>query len=362
VRGIEPLRYTDGIRKDGSRRGSTSDESLQMIRGYHAEDTELVEFITGVQDYREADKYLGTFIAPMFLYMRRDRDGNWRIHPNFRVTRVVSGRLSSYDPNVLAFPTRSDLGKRIRLCFVAGEGWVLLSADMSQIELRLGAHFSRDRTMRQAFENGADLHALTGSVIFGIALELVNEVQRYVAKTINFAVFYGISAKALLEQLYKANIFAYTLEQCDEFIAEWFRLYSSVRSFQERLWKEAEREGFVRTLFGRICYVPNLRLTDTNLRDAARRLAGNFPVQGSAGDLVKRAETRVHRFIEDNGLRDQVRPWLQMHDELDIEVRAGRLVEEMREQVTAAMLADQVRVSVPLKVKVGVGDSWGTAK
>jgi DNA polymerase-1 len=354
-RGFQPLEFT----KKG--RGSTSDGALQMLRGYHGDDAELVEFIDGVQDYREADKYLGTFIEPIWLTMKRDKRGNWRVHPNFRITRVVSGRLSSFDPNVLAFPTRTALGKRIRACFVAEDGYVIISVDLSQIELRTGAHFSQDRTMCQAFRDGRDLHALTGSVIFKCLLDLVSETQRYVAKTINFATFYGISARALLEQLFKAGIFDYSLKDCERFIADWFGLYSGVRPWQHRLWKKAEADGFVRTMFGRICYVPNLRVNDSQLREAAQRLAGNMPIQGTASDLVKRAEIRLHDHLESTGLREQAWPWLQMHDELVLEAKK-RIADQLARDVERFMLADQDLISVPLKAKAGIGVSWASAK
>ena len=355
LRGFEPLEFT----KKG--RGSTSDGALQMLRGYHSDDSELIEFIDGVQDYREADKYLGTFIEPIFVTMKRDGRGNWRVHPNFRITRVVSGRLSSFDPNVLAMPTRTTLAKRIRMCFAAEEGYVVISVDLSQIELRMGAHYSRDRTMRQAFIDGRDLHALTGSTIFKVRLEDVSESQRYVAKTTNFATFYGISPRALLEQLFKAGIFDYTLKDCERFIIGWYALYSGVRPWQNRLWDQAEKDGFVKTMFGRICYVPNLRVLDGQLKEAAQRLAGNMPIQGSASDLVKRSEIRLHDHLEKTGLRDVAWPWLQMHDELVLEARKD-VADELMKDTERFMLADQDLVSVPLKAKAGKGDSWATAK
>ena len=356
-KGLPVLRYTD------SGRGSTSDESLWMLRGYHADDPDVRAFLEAEQEYREADKCLGTFVRPIIHFMRRDAIGDWRLHPRFRVTRVISGRNSSHDPNVLAFPTRTKLGKRIRACFVARDGFILLSCDASQIELRVMADHSRDPRMRRAFENGEDLHALTTTLIFHLALEEVSKwpEKRYVSKTINFAVMYGISARALLEQLYKAGIFDFTLTDCERFIREWFVAYSSVRRYLEALWKQAEVDGFVRDMWGRICYVPNLRVLDGPLREAAQRLAGNMPIQGGAHGLVKRAEIRLLDWIEENGLREEVLPWLQIHDELLIEVKEGE-VGRMARVVEEIMTADQAKVSVPIVANSKWGRSWGELK
>lgn len=356
------------LKKTQGGEGSTAIVALKMLQGYYKEDAEVAEFAAGVREYRENDKYLGTFVEPIFFHMKRDERGDWRIHPNFRVTRVVSGRLSSFDPNVLAFPTRTELGKRIRLCFEARPGYVIVSCDASQIELRKMAHLSRDRTMRVSFEEETDLHSLTASIIFKDDIKRyskprapLQESRRYVAKTINFAVMYGISAKALLEQLFKADIFDYSLDDCKRFIKEWFDIYGSVRRFLEWIWAEAEKSGFVRDMWGRICYVPNVRVGDDQMREAARRLAGNFPVQSGAHGLVKRAENRLEDWIRDEGLEEKVAPWLQMHDELDLEVEQG-MSEEVAKMVQAMMCADQGRIRVPLKAEYGIGKSWGSAK
>jgi uracil-DNA glycosylase family 4 len=355
AKGLPVLRYTD------TGRGSTSDESLMMLRGYHSKgDPDVRAFIEAEQDYREADKYHGTFVLPVLRYMRQDASGDWRLHPNFRVTRVISGRNSSHEPNVLAFPTRTELGKRIRSCFVARDGHLILSCDASQIELRVMAHHSRDPKMVRAFEAGADLHALTTTLIFRIALEEVAKypAKRYVAKTINFAVMYGISPQALLEQLYKAGIFDFTLRDCERFIAEWFAAYPSVRRYLKKLWEQAEKDGFVRDMWGRMCYVPNLRVLDGPMREAAQRLAGNMPIQGGAHGLVKRAEIRCGEWIEEEGLRDAVQPWLQIHDELLLEVKEERMA-EVAEVVEHMMRADQRMVSVPITANSKAGRSWG---
>lgn len=376
TRGIPVTKWTDGG-KTKNKRGSTSATALKMIRGYYGkEHPEIDQFTRDLALYRETDKYLGTFVEPIFYYMRRDRNGDWRIHPNFRVTRVISGRLSSHDPNVLAFPTRTDLGKLIRDCFEAAEGFAIVSCDMSQIELRMMAHLCGDRTMRTSFEDDIDLHSLTASILFKEPLTAykkgpdgkrpgLQEKRRYVAKTINFAVMYGISPKALLEQLYKAEIFDYDEDQCKGFIRDWFKIYGSVRVFLERLWKQAEKDGFVRDMWGRICYVPNLRVGDDQMREAARRLAGNMPVQGGAHGLVKRSEITLHEWIEESGFRDQIRPWLQMHDELILETWRGtddRFVKGVVEKVQEIMVQDQDLLRIPIKAEGGYGTSWGSAK
>jgi DNA polymerase-1 len=214
--------------------------------------------------------------------------------------------------------------------------------------------------MVRAFEAGEDLHALTTTLIFGITLEQVAAwpERRYVAKTINFAVMYGITAAALLDQLYKAGIFDFTFEDCERFIREWFEAYPGVRRYLEALWADASDAGLVRDLWGRICYVPNIRVLDGPLREAAQRLAGNFPIQSGAHGLVKRAEVRCHHWIEEGGLREKVQPWLQIHDELLLEVEEG-LVEETAQALEDMMTADQRRLSVPIVAKSAWARSWG---
>jgi DNA polymerase-1 len=262
---------------------------------------------------------------------------------------------------VLAFPTRSELGKRIRQCVVAPEGYVILSADYSQIELRTMADHCGDRRMQEAFENEEDLHAITASIIFKKGLKKISKEERYVAKTLNFAIMYGISAWALLEQFYKAGVFRYTLEDCRRFIDEWFKIYGSVMRFLREVWKEAEKNGFVRDMWGRICYVPNLRLSDQKLREAAERLTGNFKIQSGASGVTKRGEIRLLDEIDKRGLRMVVRPFLQLHDELDLEVKKD-LVEEMLKLVPEVMCRDQDRFKVPIKVEAKTGSNWAEAK
>lgn len=362
VRGIPIMKYTKGG-VSGEGVGSTSAVTMKMIQGYHKEDLEVVEFTKLIREYRESDKYLGTFVQPIFSYMRQDKRGNWRIHPNFRVTRVVSGRNSSHEPNVMALPTRTALGNRIRSCFVAEDGYLIIAVDASQIELRTMAHHCQDPRMMRAFEMNEDLHALTASLIFNVSLNKVTKIQRYVAKTINFAVMYGISAKALLEQMYKADIFDFSLEDCRRFIDEWFRIYGSVRKFLQRVWYQAERDGFVRDMWGRMAYVPNLRIQDQQMREAAQRLAGNMPIQGGARGLVKRAQTRVHDYLVEMGhYKDEsVRPWLDLHDEVDMEVRED-LAQDILKTTVKFFQADQHLFRVPIKAEGGVGKSWAEAK
>jgi len=355
LHGLPIMTYTD------TGRGSTSDGALQMLRGYHAQDPDVAEFLTGIQDYREADKYLGTFVRPIFSYLKRDEVGDWRLHPNFRVTRVLSGRLSSTEPNVLALPAKTMLGRKIRACFIPRIGYIFIDCDLSQIELRTMADHSRDRMMREAFQLEKDLHTMTATVIFQLEKIEKDSPERYYAKIVNFAVMYGISARSLLEQFYKSNVFQFKEKDCERFIREWFELYSGVTRYLEKLWGQAAKDGYVRDMWGRICYVPNLRVIDKHLKEAAQRLTGNFPIQSGAHGLVKRAEIRVYDYIEENGMRDEVWPVLQMHDELLIEARK-EWQEEIKSVVGAAMTADQSRFCVPIKAEAKVGESWLAAK
>ncbi len=270
---------------------------------------------------------------------------------------------SSHDPNVMAFPTRTELGAKIRRCFAAARDHSIVSIDMSQIELRVMAHLCRDKTMRRAFEEEKDLHTLTASMIFKVPIEKVTKPQRFSSKTVGFGVMYGISPRALLEQLYKNDIFDFTLEDCQRFISQWFGMYPSVQEYLHRVWVRAQKDGFVRDMWSRLCYVPNLRVGDDRMREAARRLAGNMPVQGGARGLVKRAQIRVHDWLSaDDGAGYQwAHPWLDMHDELTSEVRSD-MAEEFAKTVQAMFCADQDLIRVPIKAETGIGDSWATAK
>ena len=352
VRGIPVLKWTDGGQ------GSTSEDSLKLIRGYQGQDPEVAAFVTGVDEYREASKYLSTYVRVLFEKVRRDKAGDWRLYPELKATRVVSGRLSGW---ILTFPTRTDLGRRIRSCFTAARGWVVLSVDLSQIELRVMADHSCDPRMVRAFGRGEDLHVLTTSLIFKVPIAKVKKgsPQRYAAKTINFAVMYGISPRALLEQLYKEDIFDFTLEDCATFIREWFGAYPAVMEYLRACWKRAEKDGYIEDHWGRRRYLPNIRLDRGDLKGKAQRDAGNLPIQGGAHGCVKAVEPELLAYVDASA--GALEPWMQYHDEFVLHVKQSE-APRVAEDVKAMMVGGASWLSVPVKADAGWGPSWGEAQ
>ncbi len=344
---------------------STDKKSIQILRGRETRE-EVISFLDHLIEYRETQKNKGTYVDTI-VETAVETDDGWRVFSNLKNTRVASGRLSSgrmpkgdKTLNVLAMPTRTLEGKRIRKLFVAREGWNILSVDNSQVELRFVAELSRDKRMMQAFRGKEDLHALTTSLIFKIALEKIKKEspQRFIGKTLNFAILFGISAKALLENLYANGIYTYTLRDCEKFIAAWFAAYPGILVFLEKLWKESEESGEVRDWCGRMRYVPNIRLPKGPLKEAAKRETANHPIQSGAHELVKFAEIELIPFMREN--RGDVRPILQIHDELLLEVRRER-VEEIGEVVRKAMVGKGSKTfKVPFEAGVAWADSWGT--
>jgi len=300
-------------------------------------------------EYRELAKLKSTYVDALPGYVNQ---GTGRIHTSFNQTGAATGRLSSSDPNLQNIPIRTPRGEAIRRAFVAAPGCALLTADYSQIELRLLAHLSGDPAFLQAFEQGGDIHRQTAAIIFGVEQDAVTPEMRARAKTINFGTIYGQGPFALSRQL------GISQDQAKEFIAQYFTRFAGVRVWLDRTVATAREKGYVETIFGRRRYIPELRDRNFNIRAFGERTATNSPLQGSAADLIKIAMIRIAR-----GFREQrlaARMLLQVHDELVIEVphaeqgTAGDLVK--RHMETAAELR------VPLVVSIGVGSNWVDAK
>jgi DNA polymerase-1 len=300
-------------------------------------------------EYRELAKLKSTYVDSLPGYVN---PGTGRIHTSFNQTGAATGRLSSSDPNLQNIPIRTPRGEAIRRAFVATPGWVLLTADYSQIELRLLAHLSGDPAFLEAFRQGGDIHRQTAGVIFGVAQDQVTPEMRARAKTINFGTIYGQGPFALSRQL------GISQDQAKEFITQYFTRFAGVRAWLDRTVATAREKGYVETIFGRRRYIPELRDRNFNIRAFGERTATNSPLQGSAADLIKIAMIRIAQ-----GFRDQhlaARMLLQVHDELVVEVPegeqgdAGELVK--RHMETAAELR------VPLVVSVGAGTNWVDAK
>jgi DNA polymerase-1 len=274
-----------------------------------------------------------------------------RIHPHFHQLGAATGRLSATRPNVQNIPIRSQEGARIREMFVPAEGDVLLSADYSQMELRLLAHYSGDDCLVAAFERGDDIHRQTAAEVWGIDPAEVDEDQRARAKAVNFGIIYGLSAFGLANQLGIASA------EAQETIDAYFARYPGVRNFLDRTIAEARECGFVTTLLGRRRYLPDLGSRNRTLRTAAERMATNSVLQGTAADLIKRAMVELDAALDAQGSR--VRMILQVHDELVFELPIAE-VEDTESLVRDRMEGVQ-SLRVPLVVHVGVGKNWREA-
>ena len=278
----------------------------------------------------------------------RDSPATGRLHTTFGQTGTATGRLSSANPNLQNIPIRTELGRGIRAAFTAEPGRVLLTADYSQIELRLLAHFSRDPLLVEAYRHGEDIHTLTASQVFGVPPLMVTSDHRRQAKVVNFGIVYGLSAFGLSQQLGIAT------GEAKQFINAYFEKYSGVRAFIDKTLEEARRDMKVTTLFGRVRPIPDINAKNPNQRGFAERTAVNTPLQGTAADLIKIAMIRIDDAIREREL--QSRMTLQVHDELVFEVPEAE-VDIMRSLVREYM--EKVHeLAVPLLVEMGVGPNW----
>ena len=271
-----------------------------------------------------------------------------RIHSSFNQAVTATGRLSSSDPNLQNIPIRGEEGKRIRAAFVPAEGQKFLSADYSQVELRVMAHLAQDETLMRAFKRGEDIHSRTAAAIFGVMPGLITPDMRRVAKTINFGIIYGMSAFRLAREQKIPR------KQAEEFISKYFERYSGVKTFLESAVSEARERGFAETLLKRRRYLPELSANNHQVRSMAERMAINTPVQGGAADIVKLAMLKLQQKLKESGLPAKI--VLQVHDELVVETDA-KLANDVGEIVREAM-EDAYRLDVPLKVDLGIGDNW----
>lgn len=319
---------------------STNEEAMEAIADQHP----LPRVIL---DYRALAKLRSTYTDKL-PQMINPRSG--RVHTSYHQAAVATGRVSSSDPNLQNIPIRSEEGRRIRQAFIAPPGWVVLAADYSQIELRIMAHLSGDATLIRGFLDGADVHRATAAEVFGVAPGLVDANQRRAAKAINFGLMYGMSAHGLSRALGIGR------QEAGEYIARYFERYPGVRVFMDSTREQAQRSGYVETLFGRRLYLESLRSRNAAQRAGAERAAINAPMQGTAADIIKRAMIEIDGWL---GARDDARMLMQVHDELVFEVRTGAL-DEISAGVRERM-QNAARLSVPLLVEAGSGANWDEA-
>ncbi|MBV9860724.1 MAG: DNA polymerase I [Alphaproteobacteria bacterium] len=278
-----------------------------------------------------------------------------RVHTSFALAATSTGRLSSTEPNVQNIPIRTEEGRRIRRAFVAEDGHLLLSADYSQIELRLAAHVADVPELKQAFRTGQDIHALTASEVFGVPLAEMDPLTRRRAKAINFGIIYGISAFGLGNQI------GVPQAEAAEYIRAYFDRFPAIRAYMERIKTDCRRSGFVETIFGRKCWIPGIRDANPARRGGAERQAINAPLQGSAADIIKRAMGRLPAALARAGLK--ARMLLQVHDELLFEAPEGEIDETagVAKRVMEGACAPHCELSVPLVVETGWARSWDDA-
>ncbi|NPV14409.1 DNA polymerase I [candidate division WOR-3 bacterium] len=313
--------------------------------------TELVEahpIVKEVLRYRELDKLISTYLNPLRGLAEKKTQ---RVYTNFNQTGTSTGRLSSSEPNLQNIPIRGELGRKVRRAFVADEGMVLISADYSQIELRILAHFTEDERLIELFEQDEDIHVATAAAILNIPIEAVTEEHRRIAKMVNYGIIYGMGDWGLSSRM------DIPVEQARAFIEEYYRKFPGVAKWRERAFDEAQRQGFVRTIAGRIRPVPGVMSPDRQTAEAAQRAALNAPMQGSAADIMKKAMIAIDRRMREMGFEGGI--ILQIHDELVVEVEEARL-DEAREIVKMEM-EGAWRLRVPLVVEIGVGRNWGEA-
>ena len=300
-------------------------------------------------EYRELSKLKSTYVDALPAFIN---PVTGRIHTSFNQTGAATGRLSSSDPNLQNIPVRTPRGEAIRRAFVAPPGAMLVTADYSQIELRLLAHLSGDPAFVAAFEQGGDIHRQTAAIIFGVAHDHVTAEMRARAKTINFATIYGQGPFALSRQL------GITQDDAKRFIEQYFTRFAGVRAWLDGTVAQAREKGYVETLFGRRRYVPELKDRNYNIRAFGERTATNSPLQGSAADLIKIAMIRIARALKERGLVSRM--ILQVHDELVFEVPHGE--EEAATELVKRHMEGAAELRVPLVVSVGMGMNWVDAK
>ena len=335
---FDQLKLDAKAKKSKTGQYSTSEEVLLGLKGKH-------EVVGMILEYRELKKLISTYISALPTYINPETG---KIHTTYNQTVTATGRLSSSNPNLQNLPIRSERGQLIREAVIPDDGCVFLSADYSQIELRLMAHFSQDPHLVEAFRSGKDVHAATAAKIFNVPLEQVTKEQRRQAKTANFGIIYGISAFGLAQQLDCSRSEAKAL------IDGYFAAFPGVIDYIERQKQLAREQGYAVTLFGRKRYLPDILSHNATVRSFAERNAVNSPIQGTAADIIKMAMVTIHRRLKEEGLRAQM--IMQVHDELNFNVPQCE-VERVRNIVVSEM-QNVVHLTVPLIADCGIGTNW----
>jgi DNA polymerase-1 len=335
---FDKLNLQPNARRGKAKARSTAADILEELSAQHPLPAKIVE-------YREIAKLKSTYVDALPKLIHRETG---RLHTSFSQTGTATGRLSSSDPNLQNIPIRSELGREIRAAFVAEKGKILLSADYSQIELRIMAHFSKDPVLTDAFRNGEDIHARTAQEVFGVGPLAQNAEHRRAAKAINFGIIYGLSPFGLAQQL------GIEQKEAAKFINAYFTRYRGVKEYLDKILAETRKTGVAKTLFGRIRPIPEINSPQMQLRNFAERTALNSPLQGTAADLIKLAMINIDRRLFEGKFKAQM--ILQVHDELLFETpvkERGKLEKMVQEEMEGVH-----KLSVPLVVEIGVGPNW----
>jgi DNA polymerase-1 len=336
-----------GGRKTATGKVSVAADVLESMRGMH-------EVIDLVLEHRQLSKLKGTYLDAL-PELVNPKTG--RVHTSFNQTGAVTGRVASQDPNLQNIPIRTELGREVRKGFIVPDGWKMIAADYSQVELRIAAHICRDPGLRAAFASGEDIHRATAATVLGVTPDKVTADQRSFAKRVNFGLLYGMGTRSLAEQ---AGI---SMKEAQNFVDAYFEGFPNIKQYIDETKRRAKDEGYVETLLGRRRYFPILKTQTRDARTnimqrAAEREAINHPVQGSAADILKIAMIRIHQALKQK--KHKARLLLQVHDELVLEapnseVKAvSKLVKEIMEGA--------YKLDPPLKVEVGVGENWDEVK
>ena len=320
---------------------STSVDVLEKIKNDHP-------IIPAILEYRQLTKLNSTYAQGLTAYISEDG----RIHGTFNQTITATGRISSTDPNLQNIPMKLELGRLIRKAFIPEDGYVFVDADYSQIELRVLAHLSGDQVMQNAFLNHVDIHATTASEVFDVPIDQVTSLQRRNAKAVNFGLVYGISAFGLSEDL------GISRKEAADYIEKYFATYKNIKSFLDRQVEEAKADGVVRTMFGRIRPVPELRSSNFMTRSFGERVAMNSPIQGTAADIIKIAMFRVNMELKKRGLKSRL--ILQIHDELLVETAKDEI--DIVKEIMEKEMMGAADMAVPLEIGISEGDNWYDAK
>ncbi|AJI45750.1 hypothetical protein FTDG_01158 [Francisella tularensis subsp. novicida GA99-3548] len=329
------------VKKTAKGQVSTSEEVLVQL----AEDYEIAALI---MKYRHLSKLKNTYTDKLPKML----DANGRVHTSYNQTGTVTGRLSSSDPNLQNIPIKSPEGRKIREAFIAENGYCIVAADYSQIELRIMAHLSKDKNLLKAFNQNLDIHSATAAEVLGISIDEVSSEQRRKAKAINFGLIYGMSAFGLARQLEIPRA------EAQEYIDIYFNRYPSVKEYMTTAKEFAKQNGYVETILGRRLYLPEINSKNVMQRNAAERAAINAPMQGTAADIIKKAMINVNMMISQE-YNSEIKMVMQVHDELVFEVKKTKL-EEIVAKIKSIMEA-AVKLNVPLEVNVDSGKSWDQA-